>query len=420
MSNGKVGRRSFLRVTATAAAAAPYVLTSQALGGPDKAAASERLNMASIGFRGQGGGHFRALLGNRDVQVTGLCDVDRGVLYKGLERTAKGTFGTSDYRELLAKVPLDGVVIATPDHWHVPISMAAIKAGADVYCEKPLTLTIREGRRLSDAARRYRAVFQTGSQQRSGRQFRQACELVRNGYLGKIHTVKVGIPTRAGSAAPWTPQPVPEDFDYEMWLGPAPWAPYHPDRCHYKFRFVRDYSGGDITNWGAHHLDIAQWGLGADDAGPIAVEGHGDYNKTGLHNVFHNVHVEFQYPGGVKLILDRGGGTEFIGDKGSVYVSRGTLRAEPASLLKVKFKPGDVRLMASGSHMGQFLRAIRTREATICPAEVGHRSATVCHLSNIAMTLRRPLKWDPKAEVFPGDEEATRMTWRPRREPWRL
>jgi len=419
MSNGKIGRRSILKGVA-AAAAGPYVLTSQALGGPGKAAASERLNMASIGFRGQGGGHLRALLGNRDVQVTGLCDVDRGVLYKGLERAPQGTFGTSDFRELLARGGLDGVVIATPDHWHVPIAMAAIKVGADVYCEKPLTLTIHEGRLLSDAARRYGAVFQTGSQQRSGRQFLQACELVRNGYLGTLHTVKVGIPTRGGSSKPWTPQPVPDDFDYEMWLGPAPWAPYHPDRCHYNFRFNRDYSGGDMTNWGAHHLDIAQWGLGADDAGPIAVQGRGKCNKTGLHNVFYAVDVEFQYPHNVKLLLGGGGGTRFEGSEGWVYVSRGGIKAEPASLLKVKFGPNDVRLMASGSHMGQFLRAIRTREATICPAEVGHRSATVCHLANIAMELQRPLTWDPKAEVFPGDEEATRMTRRPRREPWRL
>ncbi len=415
-------RRAFLK-SAAAAAAAPYVLTSNALGGPDKAAASERLLMASIGFRGQGGGHLRALAGNRDVQVVALADVDRKVLEGGVKRVGdEGVLATQDFREVLDRDDIEGVVIATPDHWHVPISLAAVKAGKDVYCEKPLTLTIREGRLLADAVAKHGRVFQTGSQQRSGSNFRMGCELVRNGYIGTLHTVEVGIPSRAGSNKPWQPQPVPEHFDYEMWLGPAPWAPYHPDRCHYKFRFIRDYSGGDITNWGAHHLDIAQWGIGADNSGPVEVKGTGQYNKTGLHNVFHRPNVEYQYPDGVKLIL--GGvrsGTTFKGTEGWVHVNRGRFEAEPESLKRVRLKPGDVHLMHSRGHMGEFLKAIRTRGATVCPAEVGHRSATVCHLANIAMTFDgRPLKWDPAAERFPDDPDAQRMTWRPWREPWKV
>ena len=278
----------------------------------------------------------------------------------------------------------------------------------------------------ADAARRYGAILQAGSQQRSDEKFIRACELVRNGRIGALHTVKIEIPTRPGSAEPWSPQPVPPELDYDLWLGPAPWAPYHVDRCHYKFRFVSDYSGGDVTNWGAHQLDIAQWGIGADDSGPLEVEGHGKRNATGLHDVFYDVHVDFTYAKGVKVELrSDGNGVRFEGTEGCVYVSRLKLDAEPKSLLTSRIGPDEIHLTpqgTGGTHMGIWLDCIRTRNARglNAPVEVGHRSSTVCHLANIAMELGRKLKWDPAGEQFVDDDQANRLTWRPMRPPWQI
>ncbi|MBL7153494.1 MAG: Gfo/Idh/MocA family oxidoreductase, partial [Phycisphaerae bacterium] len=327
-----------------------------------------------------------------------------------------------DFRELVARDDIDAVSVGTPDHWHVPVSIAAVRSGKDVYCEKPLTLTIAEGRKLADEVKRYGRVFQTGSQQRSSSNFRKGCEYVVNGRIGKLQTIRVGIPGNNRKCEPtWTPEPVPKDLDYDLWLGPAPWVPYHPQRCHYQFRFMLDYSGGQVTNWGAHHLDIAQWGLQADDSGPVEIRGKGEFPTTGLFTTSTKVDVEYTYSNGVKLLFKTGGGgTRFEGSEGWVYVNRGKIDAEPKSLLSSSIGPNEIHLYNSNDHKGNFLDCIKSRKDPICNAEVGHRSSTVCHLANIAMLLDRPLKWDPKKEVFPGDDEATRMTWRPRRSPWLL
>ena len=420
-------RREFLGM-AGALAAAPYVITSSALGAGDQPAASDRITMALIG----GGGRGRQIIGGGD-QVVAVCDVDADHCAKAKKRIEKmpgnggcATYG--DFREILARDDIDGVVIATPDHWHTRIALSAIQAGKAVYVEKPLSLAIREGRILSDAVRRYRAILQVGSQQRSDEKFIKACELVRNGRIGKLQTVRVEIPTRGGSDEPWTPQPVPPAFDYDMWLGPAPWAPYHPDRCHYKFRFISDYSGGDVTNWGAHQLDIAQWGIGADDSGPLKVEGHGKQNTVGLHDAFYDIHVDFSYANDVKLELRSGGnGVRFHGTEGWIYVDRKEIKAEKPSVLDSPIGPDEIHLVrppqsAGSNHMAVWLEAIRTRNTKILnvPAEIGHRSGTVCHLANIAMELKRPLRWDPAAEQFRDDDQANRMTWRPMRAPWQI
>jgi predicted dehydrogenase len=257
--------------------------------------------------------------------------------------------------------------------------------------------------------------------------------LVRNGRLGRLDAIEVEIQARPGSSAPWKPQPIPPELDYDMWLGPAPWAPYHPDRCHYNFRFVSDYSGGDVTNWGAHHLDIVQWALDADDSGPLEVEGRGQRNASGLHDVFYDVHVDFTYPDGVSVQLrsdlkSRSGGfVRFQGADGWILVSRDTLDAEPKSLLTSRIGPDEIHLDrgpegAEGDHMAAWLHAVRARssQSLNAPAEIGHRSATVCHLANIAMTLGRKLRWDALREQFIEDDEANRMTRRPLREPWRI
>ena len=417
-------RRRFLKA-AGAGAAAPYAITSAALGAAGKAAASERIVMASIGVGGMGSGNLRGFLGSREVQVVAVCDVEkahreRAKGYVDKKYNNSDCAATGDLREITRRDDVDAVVVCTPDHWHVPAALDAVKHGKDAYVEKPLTLTIRGGRILADAVRRYGGVLQTGSQQRSSWNFRFGCELVRNGRIGKLRTVRVGIPGNNKSCKPtWSPEPVPAGFDYDFWLGPAPWQPYHPQRCHYQFRFLLDYSGGQVTNWGAHHLDIAQWGIGADDGGPVEITGQGEFPKTGLFTTATRVHFECTYADGVKLTCKTGGGgTRFEGTDGWVYVNRGRLDAEPKSLLKEKIGPNEIHLYESASHKGNFLECVKERKRCIADVEIGHRSASICHLGNIAMLLNRTVKWDPKTETFPDDDEANRMTWRPARAPW--
>ena len=423
-------RRQFLRASA-ALAAAPYVITSDALGADGRAPASGRITTALIGSGDRG----RQIIAGGD-QVVAVCDVDskrcraaKAMIDKLLGTKDCAMYG--DFREVLARDDIDAVVVATPDHWHALIAIAAMQAGKAVYVEKPLTLTIREGRLMTEAASRCGTVLQVGSQQRSDEKFIRACELVRNGRIGDLQSVLVEIPTRSGSNRPWSPQPVPPELDYDMWLGPAPWAPYHRDRCHYNFRFISDYSGGDLTNWGAHHLDIAQWGMDMDDSGPLTVEGHGKRNTTGLHDALYDVHVDYTYANGVTVQL-RGlqaksgdGGVRFTGADGWIYVSRSELRAEPKALLTSRIGPDEIQLGPQGqgsTHMGIWLECVRARNAqgVNAPVEVAHRSATVCHLGNIAMELGRRLQWDPVEEQFVDDDTANRMTWRPSRAPWQL
>lgn len=417
----KINRRKFLAGSAAIGAGilvAPY---SRVLG------ANDDIRVAVIGFRSKGAGHVRSFSRMDGVRLVALCDADQNVIdreVKKIEKDGGKVKTTQDMRRIFDDKEIDAIVTATPNHWHALCTVWACQAGKDVYVEKPMTLTIREGRHLAQVARRYRAVLQVGSQQRSDEKFIRACELARNGRIGDLRTVRVEIPTRSGSADPWSPRPVPPELDYEMWLGPAPWAPYHPDRCHYKFRFVSDYSGGDVTNWGAHHLDIAQWGIGADGSGPVEVSGHGKRNATGLHDVFYDVQVDFQYAGGVKIELRSGGsGVRFQGTNGWIYVSRSKLDAGPKSVLTSKIGSDEIHLAPQGpqrTHMGRWLDCIRTRNVAglNAPAEVGHRSATLCHLANIAMELGRTLQWDPAGERFVGDEEANRLTWRPPRAAW--
>jgi predicted dehydrogenase len=417
-----VTRRDFLKGSAIAAGAAiawPAIVPSSVFGAN---APSNRITMGCIGTGGQGRSNMKGFNAKSGCQVVAVCDVDAGH-----RESARKTVGLdpkscyNDFREVLARNDIDAVSIATPDHWHVPTSIAAVRTGKDVYCEKPLTLTIGEGRELADEVKRYGRVFQTGSQQRSGSEFRKACELVVNERIGKLHTMKVGISGNNRTCEPtWTPNPVPEGFDYDLWLGPAPYEPYHTQRCHYQFRFILEYSGGQMTNWGAHHLDIAQWGSQSDDTGPVEIRGKGEFPKTGLFTTALKAEVEYTYANGVKIFLKKGGGTRFEGTEGWIYVNRGKLEAEPKSLLTSVIGPDEIHLYDSRDHKQNFLDCIKSRKDPICNVEIGHRTSTVCHLGNIAMLLDRPLKWDPQKEQFIGDDEANRMTWRPRRAPWNL
>lgn len=403
-----------------AAMAFPTVIPARAFG------AADRIRLGHIGVRNQGTNNLKDFLKQRTADVVAVCDVDRDVLGKAHELAEKGaghpvrTF--HDYRELLDDKTIDAVVVTTPDHWHALMTIAACEAGKDVYCEKPLSLTISEGRAMVAAARKHERVVQTGSQQRSDDRFRQACEVVRNGGLGKIKTVLVGLPTVNfdGPAVPDTTPP--PELDYDLWLGPARERPYNPKRVHYLFRFFWDYSGGQMTNFGAHHLDIAQWALGRDASGPVAIEGKAEFHPEKWYEVPMRSWITYTYDDGVKVICEQGtkarGGCTFEGEKGTLYVTRGKIEANPAAILGADLPAGAVRLEVSKNHHANWLDAVRTRAKPIADIEIGHRSATVCHLGNIAARIGRPIRWDPAKETILGDTEAAGMLERPYRSPW--
>jgi len=416
-----INRRRFLKKTTAIAAGAmafPYFVPSPALGKAGNVAPSDRIAMGCIGVGGRGHLNMRAFMTEADVELVAVCDVDAGHREK-----ARNTAGLdpkssyNDFRELLDREDVDTVVISTPDHWHVPIAIAAAGAGKDIYCEKPLSLTIAEGRALCDVVRRYFRVFQTGSQQRSDGAFQFACELVRSGRIGELKTAKVGLPG-SRSIAPQPVMPVPEGFDYDMWLGPAPWKPYTKARCHGKFRHIFDYSGGKFIDWGAHHLDIVQLALEADDSGPVEIIGRGEFPKEGIYDTATRYNIDFIYANGARVnaSTDNQGGIRFEGTEGWVFVTRGAIDARPKSLLGTN----EIRWHKMKTHYRNFLDCVRLRKDPVAPVKVGHRSATVCHLGNIAMLLGRKLYWDPQKERFVNDPAADRMTMRSMRAPWRL
>jgi predicted dehydrogenase len=422
--NHRPSRRAFLRTGAAAASAVaiPTIITSRALGGQGVAPASERIRIGCIGVGNQGMGNMNAHIKN----VVAVCEVDakRQAAAKARVQQITGgpCIGYTDYRKMLEDNNIDAVVITTPDHWHALQTIHACQAGKDVYVEKPLSLTIAEGRAMVKAARANKRIVQTGSQQRSATEFRRACELVRNGKIGKVHTVKVGIPgvNFKGPAVP--DEPVPAELDYELWLGPAPQRPYNVKRVHYNFRFFWDYSGGQMTNFGAHHLDIAQWGLGMDESGPVSVEGSATFHKDKWYEVPSTYDVKFTYAGGVAMLCGTGqkGGTLFEGDRGWVHVNRGKLEASDPAILKEALTDNDVKLYVSGSHHGNWIECVRSRKAPICDVEIGHRSATVCHLANIAVRSGKKITWDPVKEEIVGDAQTAAMVSRPYRMPWSL
>ena len=416
-------RREFIQ-GAGLALVAPYVLTSRALGAPNEHPASERITVGLIGLRGVGRRHLGRALALRHFQVRGCCDVDKKILSGALSLARGGTkrrvLGWGDFRRMLDAKDIDAVIIATPDHWHALISIYACRAGKDVYCEKPLSLTIREGRRMVEAVRRYGRVFQTGTQHRSKHHTRFACELVRSGRIGKLHTIRTGIPY-----ALWPPPPVPNSapppqLDYDMWLGPAPARPYNAKRVHQHFRCFWDYSGGQMTNHGHHANDLAQWGNGTELTGPISVEGRAWYEPHGWYEVPMRSEATFEYANGVRLICGLGSAARFQGSDGEIYCGYGSLKASRAELLTQPIGPNDVHLYRSTDHHGNWAECIKSRKLPICDVEIGHRTVTLCHLANIAIRLGRKIRWDPDKEEILNDEEATRMLHRAYRAPWSL
>ena len=421
-------RRQFLQQGAGVAAALGLggAFSTDAMAQPAPApqprGANERIRIGHIGLGGQGRANLRGHLQN----TVAVCDVDRSRLATAkadVERARRGACAdVTDYRRLLDNRDVDAVVISTPDHWHALIAVHACQAGKDVYCEKPLTLTIAEGRAIVQAARRHNRIVQTGSQQRSDQRFRQACELVRNGRIGEVRTVKVGIPGVNFTGPTVADGDPPAVLDYDFWLGPAPQRPFNTKRVHYNFRFFWEYSGGQLTNWGAHHLDIAQWGLGMDASGPTTIEGRARFHAQNWYEVPQWFDLTYTYASGVRLLCgqDYPGGTTFEGTRGTIHVTRGRITSTPAEIIQQPLREQDTRLYASSSHSGNWLDCIRSRRAPICEAEIGHRSATVCHLGNIALRSGRRITWDPVREVIVGDEQAQAMVSRPYRAPWRM
>jgi predicted dehydrogenase len=425
-------RRQFVSqslVLAGAAAAGPLVIPSSALGLDGNTAPSERIVLASIGL-----GFFwdfAIAYGYKEAQLVALCDVNGQRLVQGKQLVDKyygnGDCKTyKDFRDLLARKDIDAVYIATPDHWHALVTIAAAKAGKDIYCQKPLTHTVAEGRAVVDAINRYGVVFQHGTQQRSEWSFWYAAELVRNGRIGKLQSVILGVPS--GRSCPMQPaQPVPEWLDWDMWLGPAPEAPYCEARIlqGHSWYFISDYCVGYIAGWGIHHLDSAMQGLGDDFGGVFEVDGHGVFPKDGMYDTPLTWRVEYTFPSGVKIIdtdvTQQRMGVQYQGTDGSVFCWRGNyLETDPKSVRGQTILPQEQHCYESTDHVQNWFDCIRSRQRTAAPVEIAHQSTTLCNVGAISMLLDRKLRWDPAAERFIDDDEANRFLARPMREPWAI
>lgn len=444
-----VTRRGFLKMGAQATVFT--IVPAQVLG---RSAPSNRINLGCIGTGNQGVQDMQGFLQHSDVQVVAVCDVNRGSYgyktanqYRGREPgqklvnafyekqrgSFKGCDAYVDFRELLARDDIDAVTVVTPDHWHAIMVVQAAKAGKHIYGEKPLTLTVADGPDMIEAVRRYNVVFQTGSHQRSRADARFACELVRNGRIGPLKQIKVyiGPNNKVSAASAWERMPIPDGFDYNRWLGPAPQAPYHQDRCLYTFRFILDYSGGQMTNLGAHNFDLAQWGNGTDLSGPVEIEDlGGTFPRDGLFDTATHIHFRAQYANGVEMRCQSRSDQEnalpwgkqetvrFEGAEGWVAIKNAGIDGQPASLLQSTIGPNEIHLKESPGHIRNFLDCIKTGQDPVAPIELGHRSATMCHLGNIAMKLKTKLHWDPQAERFTNNEAANRLLSFPKRSGW--
>jgi predicted dehydrogenase len=438
----KLSRRTFIKRAAGAGAALafPTIVPASVFGQNGKMAPSDRIVMACIGVGWQGTSNMESFLDLPDVQIVAVADIDKGHLADA-KRIVDGKYGNHDcatyhdYREIMVQGSIDAVSLGLPDHWHAIPAIAAAKAGKDVFGEKPFSHSLREGRAMIDALNRYQRVWQTGSWQRSQANFRFACELVRNGRIGKVHTVEVGLPEGHNDFANTkdlrdftTPPP---ELDYDTWLGPAPEAPYAVARVHKNWRWNYDYGGGQLLDWIGHHGDIAHWGLDLENTGPVEVTCQGD---IGQNDVIWNTAKRYRgvakYRNGIEMVLGGGysdiadgrGGTKWIGDLGWVWVSRGgSIDAEPKRLLREVFGAGEVHLFQSPGHWRNFIDCVKDRSLPIAPAEVAHRSASIGHVALISMKLGgRTLRFDPDKEVFRDDAEANRLLSRPYRAPWHL
>ncbi|MDP2898810.1 MAG: Gfo/Idh/MocA family oxidoreductase [bacterium] len=444
MKGNKLPRREFLRNMLGGVAGLvgfPAVVSSRALGGNGQAPPSDRIGLGCIGVGGMGTGHVRRFLQFPDVRVAAVCDA-RKTYADRAKKIVDERYGDqdchtyNDFRELIARDNVDAVLIATPEHWHALIGIEAARHGKHMYYEKPMSLTVAEAKAVREAVNRYGVVFQFGTQQRSSHDYRHTCELVRNGRIGRLETIMIGSAPSGYSPIPdQAPQPVPPGFDYDMWLGPAPWAPYCDVRVSNIWMFISDYGLGCLDGaWGIHDVDIAQWVNDCDASGPIEVEGAGKFYED-IRDAAYSWEVEHKYANGVRLIhMDlgtaRSRAKEFhvrdtmasvmYGTEGWIYVSREGMQTHPESLMQTVFGPNDIRVIKSDNHQRNFLDAIKTAQPTISPVEAAAGAETVCQQAHIAMKLGRKLRWDPVREVFIDDDEANRMLSKAMRSPWHL
>lgn len=424
-------RRRFLQQSglATAVAAAPFILPSGLRG---QNAPSKKITVGIVGAGNISDSHFGPLLGDpENVRILAVCDVDKerrddsaarvNQAYGNKDCTAYGEF-----RELNRRPDIDTVFVCTPDHWHALVAIDAMRNGKDVYVEKPLTLTIQEGRALVAAARKYNRVAQHGTQHRSMKRFHDVAEFVRNQGLGRLDRIDCFIPpNNRHVGATWKPEPVPAGLDWDMWLGPAPWRPYTSLGCHYNFRFISESAYGQVTNWGAHYLDIGQWALDMDGSGPVEVEGRGEFPSSGLFTNATKVDFTVRYANGVPMHcrtrFEGGGTVRFVGERGWLDIARNKMSASNNDLLREMQAPGKkIQLPLSNNHHENFFACVRSRQRPIADVELGHRTTTVCNLGQIGMVLGRKLRWDPVKEEFVGDDMANRLRGRAMRSPWAL
>ncbi len=431
MSHSTTDRRRFLRraVALTAGGTTvPYWFTGQNARADDTKAKNDRPHIAAIGLGGRGSGIAAQAAGFGEMVA--VCDVDRQHAERAKERFGGKPEIYEDYRKLLERKDIDVITNGTPDHWHTAITIAACRAGKDVYTEKPMTLTIDEGKLLRKAVEETGAIVQVGTQQRSDRKFQMAVSLVRNGRVGKLKHVEVTLPFWTTKGGPFPSQPVPPHLNWDLYQGQAPEHDYCSQRTHFNFRWWFEYAGGIITDWGQHFMDIAHWGMDVEHTGPLSVEClSADFPNAGKPDCFNNPDkfaIRMTYPGGIELVYNVAAdkatmrnGIKFTGDKGRLHVNRGGVYGKPAEELQDNPLPDDAwKPYPSTSHMGNLFECIKSRKTPCSPVDICHRTITACHLGNIAIRLKRKITWDPEKEQVVGDEEANGWQKREQRKPY--
>lgn len=437
-----MSRRTFL-CGVGATLAAPYIIPASAMGADGNTAPSKRINIGVVGTGSQAGGLTENAIRHKNTRIIALCDVDKKRLADA-KKLVDDYYNNqdcathSDFRELLARKDIDAVIVATPDHWHALICIEAARQGKDIYCEKPLTWSLGEGQAVVKAVQDNKRVFQVGSMQRSDGQFKKACELVRNGYIGDIRHIIVSLPD-CGNAM-WVDEfpKAPEELDWEFYVGPAEWTPFHPKRYHWDWRWWMAFGGGQMMDWIGHHADIAHMGMNWDNTGPRKVEGvRWEFGKerNNLYNAPARYMFNCTYEGGVTMMVANASdmpqefkaaatgelGTMFFGEKDQwIYVDRSGINASDKKILKTKLRKDDFRFRKGHNHMTDFLNCIETREECIAPVNAGHRSASIGHLGKIACTLGASFEWDPKKECFEDNPALNGMLTRKYRGDWKL
>lgn len=440
MKKSTASRRAFLKLAATSGACAvavPYFVSPSALGLDGRPAPSDRLVMASIGSGGKGRHNTGEFLKLDDVQFIAVCDVDAKHADED-KRQVDEKYKNSDcklyrdFRELVAREDIDAVHVSTPDHWHAIASVAAIHSGKDVYCEKPLANSVAESIAIRDAARRHQRIVQTGSHERSNERARFACELVRNGRIGKLHTIEINMPCvdeqHHKEVIAWKgipePQPIPPQLDWDFWLGHTPLVPYHERRSHFWWRFILAHGGGEMTDRGAHIIDLAQLANNTDDTGPTEITASGKRNEGSLYDAFMDYQFENVFANGVKMIGKNQSprGLKLIGPDGWIFIHVHGAETEASNAEWLQEKPETFKtsLGRSPGHHRNFVDSIKSRQQPMADAGIGCRTATICHLNNIAMIVGRKLRWDPKTETILDDPEASKLLRPSFREPWTI